>query len=178
MKKYMTLLLSILSLAGLLWASAISIRMLSMPSPAMPLAQAASMPRDRDAALQRLRGLDQVLLQIDRLALLAPQTGAFAGPLAQAPESLQHPALQPGLQKSAARPGAASPLPVFSMIYLSSDMERVVVNGNLYEVGDLLPGGARLVDIGMHQVVIDVGHRRQVVQLPKNQILGSTRTLQ
>lgn len=174
MKKYMTLLLTVLSFAGLAWAGMLAMRIALAPAVPVSLAQAVNLPaQDRAAALHHLHRLDAVLQQIDRLGLLAPQ--AAVGPIAQVPASA--PLAQGGLPRATLKSRPAMALPVFSMVYLSSDMQRVVVNGSLYEVGDLLPGGGRLAEIGMNQVVIKFGHRRQVVILPKNQVLGSTRKL-
>ena len=53
-------------------------------------------------------------------------------------------------------------------------MQRAAINGNLYATGDLLPDGSRLMDIGMDQVVINTGGRRKVLQVPRNQVMGST----
>jgi hypothetical protein len=174
MKRYTALLLTAVSMAGLAWASVLTIRMAMAPASVLSVPGPKSIPaKDGEDALQRLRGLNQVLGQIDRLQQLPEQF--IAGPIALAPlAATSNPALQLAQQKQVKKePSAVIERPVISLVYLSSDMQRAVINGNLYANGDLLPDGGRLADIGMSQVVIDVGGRRQVLQVPRNQVMGS-----
>lgn len=165
MKKYTALLLMIASLAGLVWASVLSIRMALAPAPALLAPESKNIPAiDGEEALQRLDRLDLVLGQIDRLKQFPPQVAA--GPLAQPAALPVSTTAQNALQENEA--------PVISLVYLSPDMQRAVINGNLYATGDLLPDGSRLADISMDQITTDIGGRRKVWQVPRNQVMGST----
>jgi hypothetical protein len=174
MKRYTALLLLIAGLAGLAWASILTIRMISSRPPALAVASTNRAPAtDGEKSLQRLHGLSQLLAQIDHLKQLPPQVAAL--PLALPINAPVDSSAQIGNQNLIKKSIKAMPkTPVISMVYLSSDMERAVINGQLYKTGDQLPGGGRLVDISMKQVVINVRGRRQVVQVPSSQVLGST----
>lgn len=178
MKKYSALLMMMVGLAGLVWASMLGLRMAFAAAPALSVASPKSVAaKDGDEALQRLRGLDQVLAQIDRLKQPAPQ--GTPGPLAQAaalPPSqsagAQDLIAQQKMAKKESKPVREAPL--VSLVYLSSDMQKAVIDGHLYAAGDRLPDGARLMDISMEQVVLDLNGRRQVLPLARSQVIGST----
>lgn len=178
MKRYTALLLTIVSLAGLTWAGMLTIRTALAPAPYLSVPRPASMrTKDGDEALQRMRVLDQVLGQIDRMKPLP--TLAATGPIAQPAvlplNATANSTTQIAQQKSAKpAPLAEIEASAISLVYLSTDMQRAVINGNLYANGDLLPDGGRLLDIGMNQVVIEVGGRRKVLQVPRTPLMGST----
>ncbi len=177
MKKYTALLLAIASLVGLTWASVLTIRLALAPSPARSVPDPKILSaKDSDEALQRLRRLDLVLGQIEWLKQIRLQNSA--GPIAQLAalplNSQSNPAARIVAQTAAKKETAsAAEAPIISLVYLSSDMQRAVINGNLYATGDLLPDGGRLAEIGMSQVVIDVRGKRRVLQVPRGQAMGS-----
>jgi hypothetical protein len=173
MKKYAALLLMLASLAGLAWASLLTVRMALKPTPALSSAAPASLHlKEGEDALQRLRRIDQVLNKIDALKPLASQMAT--GPLAQPAPTPVAAAVNPATQAGKPAPAAAKAAPVISMVYLSTNMQRAVINGKLYASGDSMPDGGRLVTISLNEVVIDYKGRRKVLQVPRSQVSGST----
>lgn len=178
MKKYSALLLMIASLVGLAWAGVLALRVILTPAPNLLSASAPIVStKDSDTALQRLRRIDQVLGQIDQLP--KPVVGGHVGPVVQAPALAIAPANQSALlgKGQVLTPKQAAMIterPVVSLVYLSTDMRRAVIDGHLYSTGDLVPGGGHLIEIGLNQLVIDVKGRRRVVKVPLGQVLGST----
>lgn len=178
MKKYAALLLMVASLAGLAWAGVLALRMAVGLAPALSVPRVASAPnKDGDDAQQQLRRVNQALSRIERfkrqlpLMAVAPLAQAAPAPLAALDKTPG-----PGAKQALARTGAAvaPPAPVISMVYLSSDMRRAVIDGKLYAIGDALPGGGSLMAISLNEVVIDVKGRRTAVQVPRSRVSGST----
>ena len=178
MKKYAALLLMVASLAGLAWAGVLALRMALAPAPALSAPRVASLPtKDGEDAQQQLRRINLVLSRIESLKRQLPLMAM--APLAQAapaPLAALDKTTGPGAKQASARMGtaAAPPAPVISMVYLSSDMRRAVIDGKLYAIGDALPGGGNLMVISLNEVVIDVKGRRTVVQVPRSRVSGST----
>lgn len=178
MKKYSALLLIIASLVGLAWAGVLALRVILTPSPTLSSTSAPTVStKDSDTAMQRLRRIDQVLGQIDQLPKLVMEN--HVGPFAQAPALALAPTNQwailgkrPAL--TAKQPAMITERPVVSLVYLSTDMRRAVIDGHLYSTGDLVPGGGHLIEIGLNQLVIDVKGRHRVLKVPLGQVVGST----
>lgn len=59
-----------------------------------------------------------------------------------------------------------------SLVYISPDMQKVVINGKMFGTGDTLPSGGRLISITDKSIVIMQHGRRKVVLLAKPQALG------
>lgn len=178
MKKYAALLLMVASLAALGWASVLAVRLALKPAPAWSASSAPSLHgKEGEEALQRLRRIDRVLTQIDALKPLASQmaTGPLAQPAPLPIASLAKPAVQGGAPLAGKTPAVlAMEAPVISMVYLSTDMQRAVINGKLYANGESMPDGGRLVMISLNEVVIDYKGRRKVLSVPRSQVSGST----
>lgn len=177
MKKYAALLLMVASLAGLAWASMLTVRLALKPAPAFSASAPSSLHgKESEEALQRLRRIDQVLTKIDALKPLASQiaTGPLAQPLPLA-AGVNSTTTQ-GAQLAGKAGAVSTPKvdPVISMVYLSTDMQRAVINGKLYASGDRMPDGGRVLAISLNEVVIGVKGRRKVLQVPRSQVSGST----
>lgn len=181
MKKYAALLLTVVSVAGLAWAGVLTLRMALRPAPMLVASGPTSLhAKDGEDALQRLRRIDQVLTKIEDLKPLVSQMAA--GPLAQlAPLPLPLPlppplalAGKPAVPTGQAGSAAAIETPVISMVYLSTDMQRAVINGKLYASGDSMFGGGRVVSISLNEVVIDYKGKRKVLPVPRSQVSAST----
>ena len=59
-----------------------------------------------------------------------------------------------------------------SLVYISPDMQKVVINGKMFGTGDTLPSGGRLISITDKSIVIMQHGSRKVVPLAKPQALG------
>lgn len=181
MKKYAALLMMVVIVAGLTWATMLTLHMGLRPSILSPASGPASLHvKEGEEALQRLRRIDQVLTKIDDLRPLVGQTAV--APLAQ-PTSVAlatlNPTAEQGSQHSAGKSGstAAPAVPVapeISMVYLSTNMQRAVINGKLYGNGDLILDGGRVKTISLNEVVIDYKGEQKVLKVPRSQVSGST----
>ena len=178
MKKYAALLLLVASVAGLGWAGMLTLRMVARPAPVLSATGPTSLhAKEGEEALQRLRRIDQILTKINELKPLSSQVAV--APLAQPaplPVAAVTPSAVQGVQQQAGKAGpmAAKPAPVISMVYLSTNMARAVINGKLYGLGDSLPDGGMLLDISLSEVVIGYKGRRKVLPVPRSQVSGST----
>lgn len=179
MKKYAALLLMVASLAGIGWAGVLALRLALAPASALIAPRVASLPtKDGEDAQQQLRRINQVLSRVESIKRQLPLMAI--APLAQAaPVSLasMDKTTELGAKKASARiatAAAAPPAPVISMVYVSSDMRRAVIDGKIYAIGDVLPGGGSLMAVSLNEVVIDVKGRRTVVQVPRSRVSGST----
>jgi hypothetical protein len=156
MRKYVALMLSLAGMAALVWAGMLTVRSAMAPMAPSMLASATAAPpiADGNLELAQLRRADQLLAHLEAIG---PAPLALAGgPLAQAAAA---PALSPPPSGSrrASGPVAAAVAkepPTISMIYLSSDMQRAVINGRLYASGDVLPDGSKVIRISMKEVLI------------------------
>lgn len=183
MKKYAALLMTVAIAAGLTWAAMLTLRLGLRPLTASSaLTPATPHAKEGDEALQRLRKIDQVLTKIDDLRPLVAQVAV--SPLAQpVPAPLVPLAAPPAAATqgtSGAQPqagmAAAAPVaaPVISMVYLSTDMQRAVINGKLYGNGDLMLDGGRVKSISLTEVVIDYKGKPKVLKVPRSQVSAST----
>ena len=181
MKKYASLLMVVAIVAGLTWATMLTLRMGLRPANLSPAQVPANLHgKEGEEALQRLRRIDQVLTKIDDLRPLVGQTAA--APLAQpTPVSLAtlNPTAAQGSQRQVEKSGsaAAPTIPVapdISMVYLSTNMQRAVINGKLYGSGDLMLDGGRVKTISLNEVVIDYKGKQKVLKMPHSQVSGST----
>ena len=184
MKKYAALLMVGAIVAGLTWATMLTLRMGLRPANLSPAQVPANLHgKEGEEALQRLRRIDQVLTKIDDLRPLVGQTAV--APLAQ-PTPVSLATLNPtaaqgvqGSQRQAEKSGsAAAPTvpvaPDISMVYLSTNMQRAVINGKLYGSGDLMLDGGRVKTISLNEVVIDYKGKQKVLKVPHSQVSGST----
>ena len=183
MKKYAALLMMIAIVAGLTWAVMLTLRMGLRPATASSAVGPAILhAKEGEEALQRLRRIDQVLTKIDDLRPLVGQVAV--APLAQpAPVALASlnptPAQSAQGTQQAGKPGSAAapavlPAPVISMVYVSTNMQRAVINGKLYGSGDLMLDGARVKTISLNEVVIDYKGKLKVLKVPRSQVSAST----
>lgn len=169
MKKYTAFLLLVASLAGLGWLSVLATRMALAPkSPALMARTDNPSTKAGDEALRHVQSLDQALTQIDRLKPLLPSVSR-KGPLAQ----LSAPVSAP-LSRQATVKVVVRPVPVISLVYVSSALHKAVINGKLYSVGDSLPNGNLVQEISLKQVVLKAGRHQRVLQVPQGDVVGST----
>lgn len=175
MKKYTALTMIIISLLGLIWVGVVLTKMrfanASLPPDAVANQQIV---REGQVVSEQLRNLSSMLKNLDQMNNFASTQTA---PLAQTTElkrDKQGFILSPAMTAAAAAAAAKKAIPAISMIYISSNMQKAVISGHSYEVGDRLPNGGRIVEISLDQVVYEVGKRRQVMKAPQSQILGTT----
>lgn len=186
MKKYAALLMVVAIVAGLTWAALLTLRMglrpVIVPLPSVPINLHA---KEGEEALQRLRRIDQVLTKINDLRPMVAQTAvaplAQQAPVAQAalpPLGVQSlSAAQQQVGKSVVGVArVAPPTPVISMVYMSSNLERAVINGKLYGSGDLMLDGGRIKTISLNEVVIDYKGKSKTLKVPRSQVSASTAT--
>ncbi len=180
MRKYAALMLSLAGMAALVWAGMLTMRSAMAPIARPMLATAPVAPpfADGNLELAQLRRADQLLANLEAMgpASMALRGGPLAQAAAAAPTLLP---LQSGARK-ASGPVSASvdkAPPTISMIYLSSDMQRAVINGQIYARGDALPGGGRLTSISLKEVVIESkSGQRTILKAPQSQVAGNTPT--
>lgn len=163
MMKFAAAILTVLALLGTGWV----IVAVSRPMPAMPPTAGVSPELSQqlktgEAELQHLRALDKTLDQINRLALAARPAAAV---LALHDSKAQDAALG----KGSAQPAD----PVISLVYVSTDLKKVVIDGKLLGAGDQLPGGGRLISITQERIEYERKGRRATMRLPKPDVLGS-----
>lgn len=165
MTKFAAALLTMLAIAGVIWVAVVYTRSVTRPALALsPPVAANPQAKAADDAMRRLRVLDQTLTEIDGLRFA--QTTIAVAPLAASPKVSV--AAAPGTTQKVA---AASP--VISLLYLSPSMQRVVIDGTILGVGDTLPGGGRVVDIGPDEVVLSRGNGVETLKVPKARVVGS-----
>lgn len=174
MIKYLSVLLN---LTALLVLGAVAV-LVARPQPQLRpmVAESAAPVADTAAssAMTRLRDLENTLGQLNRLASSAALPGA---PLALGVEPPPAPvAAAPSMARTTPQAEAE---PAVSLIYLSQDMRRAVINGDMVGVGDELSNGMRVVSIDAERVVIERRGRRTTLQaLPTRPVGGVTRQRQ
>lgn len=177
MTKYLAAVLSMVALAVLAVVLVAAVR----PAPAarQPIAPAAP---DLSAAtgqtLEKLKRLEAALATIKRLGSGGVTVAAPLALGVEAPATTSAAAAgrQSGTGSTAAP--AAPAAPVVSLIYLSSEMTRAVINGQMVTVGDTLPGSARVVAIDADRVVIETKGRRRILHVDKPRVVGGLQTQQ
>lgn len=175
MKKYTALTMIVISLLGLIWVGVVLTKMrfanAFIRSDAITNQQ---LVREGQSASEQLRNLSSMLTSLDQMSnAVATQTA----PLAQTNElkrDKQGFVMSPEMTAAAAAAAAKKAIPAISMIYISSNMQKAVISGHSYEVGDRLPNGGKILEISLDQVVYELGKRRQVMKAPQSQVLGTT----
>lgn len=163
MIKYGAALLMVLALAGVAWAVSIYVRAANVHArPVTPPALVSSAPiKAVDDALRQVRGLDEMLARVEGPRVANNQV--VYGPLAVPAKAVVQ-----GAQVAALK----APPPVISLVYTSSQMKRVVIDGQMLGVGDRTASGARVIDIGADEIVLDKAGRRETLAVPKGQRIG------
>lgn len=161
MMKYAAAILTALALVGTGWAIVVATRPIPAIAPASDVSPELNQQlKSSEAELLHLRGLAGTLDQINRLTLTARQPTAVL-------------ALHDSQTRTSATGKVTPPAkPDISLVYVSPDLQKVVINGKLLGAGDRLPGGGRLISITQERVVFDRQGRRAVLQLPKPHVLG------
>ncbi|MFZ6818304.1 hypothetical protein [Undibacterium sp. Ji22W] len=175
MKKYAALSMIVISLLGLIWVGLVlaKIRFSNAFLRSDVIANQQIVREGQNASAQ-LHNLRLMLTNIEQMRNF---NDAQTGPLAQTTElkrDKQGFAMNPAATAAAAAAVAKKALPAISMIYVSSSMQKAVISGQSYEVGDHLPNGGKIVEISLDQVVYELGKRRLTMKAPKSQILGTT----
>lgn len=175
MKKYTALTMIVISLLGLIWVGIVltKMRFANVSSPPDAIAN-QQIVREGQAASEQLRNLSLMLNNLDQMSSLASTQTAPLAQTAELKRDKQGFILSPEMTAAANAAAAKKAIPAISMIYISSNMQKAVISGHSYEVGDRLPNGGRIVEISLDQVVYEVGKRRQVMKAPQSQILGTT----
>ncbi len=161
MMKYAAAILTTLALAATGWAIVAATR----PMPFIVPSSGASPELNQqlqssEVEIRHLKGLDNTLDQVDRLTVST-----------QAPAAML--ALYSGPHKTSAVEGQNPPArTVVSLVYISPDLQKVVIDGMLLGIGDMLPDGGTLTSITQEQIVIKRGNQRTVLRLPEPHVLG------
>ncbi|MBR7800851.1 hypothetical protein [Undibacterium fentianense] len=175
MKKYTALALTLISVLGLIWVGVVLTKMQFGGSVYRPEAISnQQLVKEGDTAKKNLQSLSSMLVLLDQMK--TNPSIAFA-PVAQGPElKAGKPSYvsNPAAVAAAAAAAAKKAIPAISMIYVSSDMQKVVINGRAYEVGDVLPNGGKILEINLDQVAYEQGKRRLIMKAPQSQVLGTT----
>jgi type II secretory pathway component PulC len=179
MKKFAPLFLCVISLVGLVMVSFGFLKMKLSPMPPVSSSNIdAQYSKEFADTNQRILTNTQALSRLSNLGIFS--MGNMTAPLAGNSAEVLDPKAPngkntPGMfgSKQVAVPNA-SPI---SMIYVSNNMSRVVINGNTYSVGDRLPGGANLVEINLDSIITENKGRRQKIKAPQSSIVGSTQKL-
>jgi hypothetical protein len=131
------------------------------------------MEKEGQIALSHIQTLSQMLSHIDQEKVANSERKA--GPL---PEMGSTDKTNPFFKGFSSQGGTklvnVPKLPNISMIYISSNMKRVVVDGTSYSVGEQLPDGSMIKDIAIDQIVLDVKGRKKIMKAPKSRVLGTT----
>jgi hypothetical protein len=173
MKKYAALLLMMASVVCLGWAGYLTYRLsTSVHSfPSSPDVAPLYLP-EGVSAMQRLEHMEKTLSFIDSIKVATLQTPV--APLAPTPAMATSVSASAPAGSSGTRPTTVPRVaPAITIVYLSSDMQRVVIDGLVYALGDSLPNGGKLVTLNLDNVVVDYKGRRKVYPIPKGQVLGS-----
>ncbi|WP_334189537.1 hypothetical protein [Noviherbaspirillum sp.] len=169
MIKYLAILLNLAALLVLGAVAVLVARPQAQPRPMIAEPAAPAADSATSAAMARLRDLEDAFGRLNRLA----SSNAFAtAPLAIGVEP------PPAIAASSTARAAPQPEaePAVSLIYLSQDMRKAVVNGDLVGVGDELSNGMRVVSIDAERVVLESRGRRTTLQaLPTRPVGGVTR---
>jgi type II secretory pathway component PulC len=179
MKKFAPLFLCVISLVGLVMVSFGFLKMKFSPMPPMSsMSIDAQYNKEFADANQRISTNTQMLSRLSNLGIFS--LGNLTAPLAgNSPEVIDPKAAlgKFGSGLTGSKPVAASTVSPISMIYVSNNMSRVVMNGNTYSVGDRLPGGANLVEINLDSIITETKGRRQKMKAPQAAVVGSTQKL-
>lgn len=179
MKKFAPLFLCIISLVGLVMVSFGFLKMKFSPLPPVSSMNIdAQHSKEFADANQRILTNTQVLSRISNLGIFS--LGNLTAPLAgNSPELLdpKAPNAKTGAGMTGSKSAAVANVSPISMIYVSNNMARVVMNGNTYSVGDRLPGGANLVEINLDSITTETKGRRQKIKAPQTAVVGSTQKL-
>jgi hypothetical protein len=165
--KYAAAILMALALAGTGWAIVAATRPMPGGAPAADASPELNQQlKSCDGELLHLRGLEKTLGQVNRL------TGSTQPP----PAMLALYAGQPQTSAADKQDQSAKPKQAVkhnvSLVYISSDLQKVVIDGKLLGAGDMLPGVGRLIEITQEQVVVEQRGHRRVLKLPKPHVLG------
>lgn len=161
MMKYSASILTALALAGIGWAIVSATR----PMPGGVLASDIS-----PALSQQLKASDGEVLHLRRLEKTLDQVNRLKDST-QAPAAML--ALYSSQPQTSAMDGRNQPVkPEISLVYISPDLQKVVINGRLLGTGDTLPDGGRLISITQEQIVVERNGHRKALRLPKPHVLG------
>ena len=182
MKKYTALSLSVLSLLGLIWVLVVMTKMKLAPH------QNNNVSRDESAFLKEGQNQDHYLKSLTRVvSTLASLDGNMrlqmpsTGPLMQVgldfAEKKSFPVMNASTSVSPGNPDSVVVVkkkePEISVIFLSSDMKMVVINGRTLGQGDRLENDGRIAEIDMDSIVYELAGKRHVLKAPRQQVLGS-----
>ena len=166
MRRHLPTLLTVLALGGLLWS------FITIATPARVFLPDEKSSRVLDQQLKttaneiaRVSRLANVLAAIDRL----PGTGAPTDIVAERHDK----ALTPGGK----RDEDGTPLDI-SLVYLSSTIQKVAIDGQLYGPGDLLPDGIRVISISPARLVLSGKDGRQILKFARANALGTSPMLE
>lgn len=183
MKKYTALTMSILSVFGLIWVLVVATKMKLSPSQGeVGLSGDSGFLKEGQALDQQLRSLSLSLSKLQSLdsssGLLMSKTGPLLQMGAEVPENKSANTGASGMNVYQGNADSAAAVkkkePVISMIYMSSDMKMVVINGRTLEVGGRLENGGRITEITMDAIEYDLAGKKHVLKAPGQQVLGST----
>lgn len=174
MKKFTALFLTLISLLGLIWVAIVFVKMqtntVSFPEVKNT---GPKMEKEGQIAFAHIQSLSQMLVRIEDEEIVNVERKL--GPLPEMGNSdKSNPFIKGSSFQGGARVSSAPKLPSISMIYISSNMKRAVVDGTSYLVGEQLPDGSTIKDIEIDQLVLDIKGRTKILKAPKPQVLGTT----
>lgn len=182
MKKYTALSLSILSLFGLIWVLVVMTKMKLSPHPkeAVTTEETAFLKEGQNQD-NYLKSLSRVLTSLENLDGNAGWKMPHTGPLMQVgadiPEKKSMGVSSGSVGASFGKVDSLVALkkkePEISVIFLSTDMKMVVINGRTLGEGDRLENGGRIAEIDMDSIVYELAGKRHVIKAPRQQVLGS-----
>ena len=161
MMKYAAAILTVLALAGTCWAVVAVMR---------PI-QASVQDSDTLSSLnQRLKSVDREVHHLNELEGTLDQVNRLSNSRQSSPVVL---ALYASQSQIAVASKSTQPIkPDISLVYVSPNLQKVVINGRLYGTGDRLPNGGRLIAISQERIVIVRHGHRKVLPIPKTHVLG------
>lgn len=164
MMKYAAAILTVLALAGTAWAVVAATRPVpgGVPAPGAA-AELNQQLKVCDGEVLHLRGLDKTIDKVDRLTIASQPQAAM---LAVYDSKTQASAL------ARSKSGHQADKPVISLVYVSPDLQKVVINGSLLGVGDKMPGGGRLVAIAQDRIKYVLKGKSQALLVPEPHVLG------
>lgn len=174
MKKFTALMLTVVSLLGLIWVAVLFVKMQTNPVGFSEVKNTGpKMEKEGQIAFAHIQTLSQMLSRIEKEKIANIERKQ--GPLPEMGNSdKSNPFIKGSSMQGGARVLTVPKLPSISMIYISSNMKRAVIDGASYSVGDQLPDGSTVKDIEIDQLVLDMKGRTKILKAPKSKVLGTT----
>lgn len=161
MMKYAAAILAVLALAGTCWAVVAVIR---------PIPVKVQDSDTLSSLNQRFKLVDREELHLNVLEGTLNQVNQLSDSRQASPAVLALYASQSQAAVASKSNGPAKP--DISLVYVSPDLQKVVINGKLYGTGDKLPHGGHLIAISQERIVIMQHGHRKVLPIPKAHALG------